>query len=621
MASERAGEMHGPENYPRLGELGVVGDGRSLAVVGADGGIEWFCPLRFDGPPLVWPLLDRARGGRLRIAPIGAHESRMRYLEETALLELRWRSGEGEAIATLGMDWSAPGRQRLLWEVRGIRGSMPLRLDFVPRPDFGRAAIEPCAAPGLLALRVAAQRITLQSPCALERRGEGWQGAIEVRAGETAAFCLGAEHDSEPAASPLSEGAVAAALEASARRWREWCGGIAYAGAHRAAVVRSAITLKLLIHEPSGAVVAAATTSLPEVIGGERNWDYRFAWFRDGGMTLDALYALGRRREARRWARWMQDTIERHGTPLRPFYAIDGGHACREAEFPELAGYRDSRPVRSGNSATGQHQLDVYGEVMNCVFICDAMDDAPRRKHWPHLRMVADFIAQNWRDPDAGIWEARDRPRHYVHSKVMAWAGLQRALWLQRRHPALEGDSVLWREEAAALRRQIMDRGRSRDGRYFVRAYGDDRTDASLLLLARAGFVDPDSPLFRATVDAVRRELTIPGSGGLLRRYRGPDGLEGTEGAFVICGFWMVRALVLTGQRADAVRLFERLLSLAGKLGLYAEEADPGSGAQLGNFPQAFSHVGLIHAALLLANRDPEQPGGTAESDRLLRLP
>jgi hypothetical protein len=595
--------MPGISDYPAIASLAAIGDGRSMALVGPDGNIEWFCPQRFDATPLVWPLLDRQRGGRLQLSSLGANVQ-MRYLDNTAALGFEVHSESGRTRVTLCMEWPGPGSQQcLLWQVEGVTGHCEFALLFEPRPDFESVAGQAKLSAEGLIYCYQRQQLLLQTDCPLYPEGDGWIGKLSVAAGERAVVCLSVslEHGASPLPLPLES--VPARIEATLDAWRDWCAALKCPAAYRGAVVRSAIVLKLLIYAPSGAVVAAGTTSLPEHLGGERNWDYRYTWFRDAGMTLGALFGLGCRDEAHHWAQWMQQTIEQHGTPLAVLYGVRGDAPPPERCIDGVDGYRGSRPVRVGNAADGQFQLDIYGELLECVCICDSMADDAMRSHWPHMRAAADFIAARWQEPDQSIWEMRSAPRHYLHSKVMAWAGLQRALWLMRRH-GLEGDEDNWVRQAEALRQTVLRRGISADGSHFIRAFDDERLDASLLLLARVGFIEGKDARFVNTVDAIREQLSE--DGGALRRYPAEiqDGLEGKEGAFFICSFWLVEALVQTGRCKEAAELYEQLLARKGDHGLFAEEFDPRSGEHLGNVPQAFSHVGLVNAALSLGGID-----------------
>jgi GH15 family glucan-1,4-alpha-glucosidase len=595
------------QQYPAIGSLAVIGDGRSLALLGADATVEWFCPGRFDNPPLLWRLLDSKKGGYLRVAPAEPQSTALRYLGETAVLEYEWTTSTGTARAQICMEWPAPeSGQRLLWLITGVTGATEIAVDFFAQPDFGRkpTAFHPQAE--LVRIEAGAHQLNFQAGCPLSIANDHLCGCANVQAGETLAFSLTVATEPDMNASAVALSSIAQRVEKTRTQWHSWAANIDWQDEYRDAVIRSAIALKLLIYEPTGAVVAAGTTSLPEDIGGVRNWDYRFTWFRDAGLTLGALFSLGCEREAHRWAEWMQNITMAHGTPLRVLYTVDGELPPTEALVTNIGGYRNSLPVRTGNAADAQFQLDIYGELLECVFICDTMDSDIMTKHWEHLRQAADFIAANWQQPDHGIWEVRSQPRHFVHSKVAAWAGLQRALWLQRRH-GLEGDSQRWQREARAIREEVLRHGISADGHRFARAYDDDGLDASLLLLARYGFVDGVDPLFQNTVNAIRAELAADAKDeGLLRRYSdGGDGLPGQEGAFIICSFWLVEALAIGHRQQEARALFEHLLSFQGRLGLYTEEIDPNTGDQLGNLPQAFSHIGLINAALRLTGRAP----------------
>ncbi len=589
------------QGYPPIESLAAIGDGRSLALLAPDGTLEWFCPARFDHPPLFWSLLDRQNGGRLCIAANKPTSSSLCYWPETAVLEYEWTTSTGTARAHVCMQWPGPDdQQRLLWLVTGLAGSTEICLDFLLRPDFGyeTAAFERDL--DTVRFCVGRHRACFQTMGAVEPSSDAIRGKSTVKAGETLAFCLTIATEPDHKADTIALSSVAQRIKDTAAAWQAWTAAIEWSGPYREAVVRSAITLKLLIYEPTGAVVAAATAGLPEAIGASRNWDYRFTWFRDAGLVLDALYSLGCEREAHCWAEWMQSTIMRHGTPLQVFYTVDGEAPPSEEILPDIEGYRQSAPVRIGNAANDQFQLDIYGELLECVFICDSMNDDVMRRHWDHLRQAADFIAAHWREPDHGIWELRSEPQHFVHSKAAAWAGLQRALWLQSRHK-LDCDSDIWRKEAAAIKNEVMQCGVNKARTRFMRAYDDPGLDASLLLLARFGLVEGTASCFQNTVDAIQRELVVGGpNSGLLRRYDDDDGLSGEEGAFTICSFWLVDALARCGRTEEAEATFQRLLSQQGSCGLYAEEIDPATGAQLGNTPQAFSHVGLIGAAIAL---------------------
>lgn len=604
--------------YPPLGSLGVIGDGRSLALLDDQGGIQWYCPLRFDADPVLWPLLDHHRGGQLRIGPAGPAASKVTYIEDTAVLRYEWTGTNGKADLTVGFQWSHEppkedvppdgdtAEQDLLWLVEGHDGEVELEVIVALSPHFGTdpQVLRPIA--GGAAIETHGTRLTFAGPGPLRIAVPGYRHTLKVRAGERLAFRLHAGAD--PGDAAADPAAVAAALEATVASWRAWVTTIDYMGPYREQVVRSAITLKLLIYEPSGAVVAAGTTSLPEDVGGVRNWDYRYTWLRDASLTLNALYQLGCRREAHRFAQWICTHTGRHGLPLRVLYGVGGETDFPEADLDELDGYRGSRPVRVGNGAEYQLQLDSYGELLDCISICEVFGDDVMREEWPHFRSLVEFVADHWREPDSGIWEVRDEPRHFVHSKAMAWVALDRGCQLVEAYD-VPGDLDRWRVEADQLRQEILADG-VRDGR-FTRAYGDDQLDASLLMLPIVGFVDGEDPAMSRTIDAITAGLSPRPPSPLLYRYRldAGDGLPGQEGAFTICSFWLVEALTLAGRHDDAHRTFTAMTDYASPLGIYAEEIDPETGDQLGNIPQAFTHIGLINAALRLG-------GTTAKSNR-----
>lgn len=527
----------------------------------------------------------------------------MRYVDGTAVVEFHWRTDSGEVRARVFMPWGGDGNA-INWVFQGTAGTAHLEVDCDLREGFDETAL-PRRVTNSEILVGSEDSISLQS----SSRFGGSEDAptLEIAEGEVVTLRLttkdrGSTTPFSGDGHPLSETVAA---------WKKWTKeAVAYDGAYRDAVVRSAITLKLLIYEPSGAIVAAATTSLPEDVGGVRNWDYRYTWLRDASFTVNALYQLGCTREARRYGEWMCRTTARHGLPLRVFYGVEAETEFEERDIDLAEGYLGSRPVRVGNGAEEQLQLDSYGELLDCVSICHLMGDEVIKSDWWHFRSLVDFVADHWRDPDSGIWEVRDDPRHFTQSKAMAWVALDRGLRLAR-DLELDADLDRWQQEAEELRSDVLTEGIIEKHNCFGRAYGEDVADASLLTLPLVGFVGGDDPRILNTLDVVREALTPQDSPyeGLLYRYRADagDGLPGDEGAFTICSFWLVQALCAAGQTEEARRVFEGVLSLQGDLGLFAEELDPASGAQLGNFPQAFSHIGLINAAVALRDAD-ERP-------------
>jgi GH15 family glucan-1,4-alpha-glucosidase len=399
----------------------------------------------------------------------------------------------------------------------------------------------------------------------------------------------------EPLVFP-SRGDVERRIEATAAFWRDWSARLTYRGRWRDAVVRSALALKLLVFAPSGAIAAAPTTSLPEAIGGERNWDYRFSWIRDSAFTLESLLQLGCHTEARAFFWWFMHATRRTLPRLHALYRLDGASDMPERTLP-LAGYRDSRPVRIGNGAADQLQLDTYGELVDAAYQYAHRGHALGRDTARDIARVADFVCSKWREPDSGIWEVRAAPRHYTQSKAMCWIALDRARRLVERGDIPGRGAARWAGEAAVIRRYIEERCWSEAQQSYVWYAGADGLDASLLLLAIGRYDAPDAPRIRMTIEAVRRQLA---TGVLLHRYAGDDGLARGEGAFVCCSFWLAEALAISGGRPDAERLMDDLVALANDVGLYAEEIEPASGAFLGNFPQGLVHLALISAAIAL---------------------
>jgi hypothetical protein len=615
------------DGFPDIGALAPLGDGRSLVLVGPDAGVEFWCPMRFDAPALVFPLLDRHAGGRLRFGPVEATGAplpcRRRYAPDSAVVEVEWEGHWGAARMRMALTWPPPEQgQELLWLLEGVDGAVEVQAVLSPRPAFGAQSPQSTVDRHLASVTAVDLSLLLAtSGIALQPVEGGAVGREVLHAGQrwAARLRIGADTPSTCGADPDE---VAADIDATDAAWRNWAAGLSYTGPRPDAVVRSAMTLKQLIYTDSGAVTAAATLALPEQVGGVRNWDYRYTWLRDASFTLNALYQLNCREEANAYARWLCRTTAAAGLPLRVLYRIDGGTDIPESTLDHLTGYRDSRPVRVGNAAETQLQLDSYGELLDCLTICEVFDDQVMRTEWPHFRRLVDFTAEHWAEPDSGIWEVRSHPRHFVHSKALAWTALDRGCRLIEAYD-LPGDYRRWQQAADACKAQVYERGVV-DG-HFVRAYDDPTLDASLLMLPLVGFVPGDHPVMLATLDTLREQLSPPGAvhPGLLWRYAlshpdsSGDGLPGTEGAFAIASFWLVEALALAGRQDEATALFTELVDLGGDLGTFAEEIDPTTGGQLGNTPQAFTHIGLINAALRLAGasakgarRPPAEPDG-----------
>jgi GH15 family glucan-1,4-alpha-glucosidase len=587
-------------DLPDIGDYGLIGDGRTAALCSSTGSIDWLCLPRFDSEPVFGRLVGGPQAGSFAIHIDGVKGTARRYRERSAVLETTWTTVSSEVRLTDGMvlDVSSALMPQLVLvrrlEARGAPVTAHVRFD--PRRGL------PGAPP-----RISRREGTLLCVWGSLVVGLRTEPELSVVPGEETAFVL------DPA-SPvtfvvtlahreplvlLSGDGARRGLEATDRWWREWSGGVQYEGPFERSVLRSLITLRLLTYTPSGAPVAAPTTSLPESIGGSANWDYRFSWPRDASIGLSAFLDVGKSQEAHSFMHWLLHASRLTRPRLAVLYSLDGRPEPGERELLDVPGYRGSRPVRVGNAASKQHQLDVYGWILDSterlVRSNEPLHAELRRALWG----LADFVAGNWRRPDAGIWEVRGEPKQYVHSKLMGWLALDRALRMAASHRARGSRSRRWTSEREALAEEIRSRGFDGRRRSYVRSYETDHADASLLLLPAIGFEAPGSPRLMGTVARIRQEL---GAGGpLLYRYRPQqDGDGHSEGAFLPCSFWLVDALARLGHPDEAGELLDGLCHRSTDLGLFAEEMDPSTGAHLGNFPQALTHSALLQAALAL---------------------
>ena len=592
------------ERYAPLRDYALIGDGRTAALIARDGAIDWWCVPNLDSPSVFGALLDADRGGRFTLHPETAATVQRRYVPDTNVLETTFTTATGRVRVTDAMTLPGAGLEpfrELARRVEGLDGHVPMRWRVEPRFGYGLA---PTRVEARVPFPVASSGGTAVAVCGwdagrIECDATGVGGRFAAHAGARTTLVPSAAHG-EPLVFPARDD-VERRLEATVAFWRGWAAGLRYTGPWRAAVVRSALALKLLVFAPSGAIAAAPTTSLPERIGGERNWDYRFSWIRDSSFTLESLLQLGCEGEARAFFWWFMHATQRTLPRLNVFYRLDGDTRAPEVVLP-LEGYRGSRPVRIGNGAAEQVQLDTYGELVDAVYQYVQKGHRLRHDTGRDVARIADFVCAHWREPDAGIWEVRAEPRHHTQSKAMCWVALDRAMALARagQVPARRLDR--WAREAAEIRRFLDTRCWSAAQQSYVGYAGVEHLDASLLLLAIMRYEEPDSPRMRTTIDAVRRELAV---GPLLRRYTGDDGLIGGEGAFTCCSFWLVEALGITDRRRDAERLMAELLALGNDVGLYAEEVEPRTGAFLGNFPQGLVHLALISAAIAMHGADP----------------
>jgi GH15 family glucan-1,4-alpha-glucosidase len=585
--------------YAPLRDYAAIGDGRTAALVASDGSIDWLCLPDLDSPSVFAAVLDAERGGSFRLAPAGKFTTERRYVPETNVLETTFVAQEGVVRLTDAMllpgNGLAPARE-LARRVEGLSGRVPMRWRVEPRfaygsraPRLGRRGVTPVATDGR-------QAVALSSWAAGEPSldASSISGDFIARQGEAALLVLSAAHQ-EPLVLPRRAD-VESRLEATVAFWRDWAAGRAYAGPWREAVIRSALALKLLIHAPSGAIAAAPTASLPEQIGGERNWDYRFCWVRDSAFTLEALMQLGCPSETDAFFWWLLHASQLTHPRLRVLYRLDGGARAPETELT-LSGYCDSQPVRVGNAAVDQRQLDVYGDLLQTAWLYGRAAKGLDRETGRRLAETADLVCEVWRQPDCGIWEVRSEPRHFTHSKMMCWVALDRAMrmadvgWLPRSHAAR------WGAEAGRIRDFVEAHCWSDELDAYVRSADSRELDASVLLGALMDYPGAHDPQMTATIDALRREL---GRGSLLYRYSGEDGLRGGEGTFLCCSFFLVDALARAGRVDEAVETMEELVGLANDVGLYAEQVDSETGAFLGNMPQGLVHLSLINAAVSL---------------------
>ncbi|MFF6823596.1 glycoside hydrolase family 15 protein [Streptomyces longwoodensis] len=587
--------------HPRIEDYALIGDEQTAALVGPDGSVDWLCLPRFDSGACFARLLGDEDNGHWRIAPKGVRGpcTRRAYRPDTLVLDTEWETDEGTVRVTDLMPQRdvAPDLVRIVEGVRGrvtVRSTLRLRFDYgavVPwmrRADGHRVAI---AGPDAVWLRT-------EPPVRTWGEDFGTHSEFTVAEGERVAFVLTwhpSHHPRPPLVDPFE------VLRTSVADWRAWAARCTYDGPYRDAVVRSLITLKALTYRPTGGIVAAATTSLPEQLGGVRNWDYRFCWLRDSTLTLGALLAAGYHEEAEAWRNWLLRAVAGDPADLQIMYGLAGERRLPETELPWLSGFAGSAPVRVGNAAVEQLQLDVYGEVMDSLSLGRKAGLSPRPHVWSLQCVLMRWLDENWRQPDEGLWEVRGGRRPFVHSKVMVWVAADRAVRALEEHPELRGDLGRWRALRDEVHREVCEKGYDPERNTFTQSYGSRDLDASLLLIPRVGFLPADDPRVVGTVDAIRDEL---GHGGLVRRYTTDgatvDGLPGDEGAFLVCSFWLADALHMTGRTEEARELFERLAGLANDVGLLSEEYDPVAGRHLGNFPQAFSHIGLVNTALTL---------------------
>jgi len=617
------------ERYLPIGEHGLIGDLQTAALVSTDGIVDWFCAPRFDSPSIFASLLDADRGGYFRIGPAqDDYVSRQLYLPNTAILITRFMTpdGVGEVIDFMPVaEGPATDRHLLVRLVRVVRGTMSFVAEVRPRFDYGRQEHEVTITGNGAVFKSPDHALTLNSVARrddspargaadIERDGNDLRVMATLNAGEVGGVVLDTAGGSPR---PVQPEEIVGLLEDTMRYWRRWLNRSTYTGRWREAVTRSAMTLKLMTYAPTGALVAAPTAGLPEQVGGERNWDYRFTWVRDASFSVHALLGLGYTEEAEAFVAWLGARVREQAGgesgPLKIMYRVDGSSDLVEETLDHFEGYRGSRPVRIGNGAADQLQLDIYGEAMDSIYLADKNGLQIPHQGWEALTRVLDWLCKEWDRPDEGVWETRGGRQNFTYGRLMSWVAFDRAIRLAETH-GRPADTERWTQERDRIYAQIMSNGWSEKRHAFVQHYDTDVLDASLLLMPLMNFVAPRDPQWLSTLEAMDEELV---SDSLVYRYdpeASPDGLLGSEGTFSICTFWYVDALARSGRLEDAVMTFEKMMTYSNHLGLFSEEIGP-TGEQLGNFPQAFSHLSLINAAV---NMDYQLDHGAGWVDPVL---
>ena len=600
--------------YPAIEDHGIIGNLRTAALVATDGAIDWFCLPRFDSPSIFGALLDHKKGGRFSLAPQGEFSRQQHYWPSTNVLISRFRSADGAAEITDFMpmgDAKERDRCPLVRLVTAVRGKVPFRMECQPEFNYGRDSHQIELTRKAAIFRSDSLQIALSSTAKLSQDRRGVSAEFTLNEGESQAFLLQIVDSGCASAPEFSVAEAQALLAETVEHWLRWISKCNYSGRWQEMVHRSALALELLVYEPTGAIVAAPTTSLPERIGGERNWDYRCSWIRDSAFTLYGLMRVGLSDEADRFMAWLESlcarAVESSGS-LQTVYGIDGREALTEETLDHWEGYRGSGPVRIGNAAYQQFQMDIFGELMDAVYLYNKYATPISYDLWRHLRWMADYVCDNWQKRDSGIWEVRSGPQHFVYSKMMCWVALDRALRLaiKRSFPA---DLHRWTTTRNRIYEQVLSKGWDPKLRSFVQYYGAKTLDAACLAMPLVLFMSPSDPKMTQTLDALCRPVAQGGllSDGTVYRYNSDeteDGLRGGEGTFNMCAFWLIEALTRAG-KTDPARLrqaqlmFQKMLGQANHLGLYSEEAGV-RGESLGNFPQGFAHLSFISAAFNL---------------------
>ncbi len=594
-------------SYRGIGEYGLIGNMRSAALVSKDGSIDWYCLPRFDSPSVFAAILDDEQGGRFSIRPAAGFRSEQKYIPGTNVLQTIFNTNNGTASLTDFMPcYKTHGGKFTQYDelhrlVQCTKGHIEFEVEFEPRLDYARDRTRLRASRHGVAVEGSTGKLALSTSHRLRSDGKKSRANLRLREGDSAQFVLrwGSDRPRPPRVYRPQ-----AKLQHTETFWRGKAESCRFKGKGPQAVVRSYLALHLMMYSPTGAIVAAPTTSLPERIGGERNWDYRFAWLRDASLTMDALLRLGHKDEGLGFFNWLVGICGKCGPKAQILYNVEFGNPPDEQTLDHLKGYRDSKPVRIGNAAYRQLQLDVFGEVLDAAYTFHEVGGYISRRTWKLLEGFVDAAAEHWQRPDNGIWEVRGGPYHFVHSKLMCWVAVDRGARLAEQLGYVRKERVKsWREAASDIREDILRRGWNDEKQSFTQHYDTAALDASSLLMPLYGFLPVSDERVRSTIEHTVEELS---SNGLLRRYKTEetdDGLTGSEGAFLWCSFWLVRNLIRMGRVGEAKALYDRLLGYSNHLGLLAEMVDPESGELLGNFPQALTHLAVIIAGLELAEQ------------------
>jgi len=592
-------------DYKPIEDYGVIGDLHTVALVGKDGSIDWCCLPQFDSPSIFAAILDKNQGGFFQIAPVKSTVQKQMYFPETCILLTRFMDSDGVSEV---VDFMIPDSEgvpehphQIVRRARGVRGEMKFKIDCFPAFNYARTRHDLTIHKQGAIFEAEDCVLGLTSPIELNGRRRGVSAHFSLRPGQEITFLL-RQTDSHSSQKPLEPNFdVEQAFQKTTQYWQQWLAACRYQGRWREMVQRSALTLKLLTFAPTGAIVAAPTTSLPELIGGGRNWDYRYTWIRDAAFTVYGFIRLGLLQEAEKFMKWLDNRTHEEETDgsLQIMYSVDGRHELEEKELAHLEGYKGSRPVRIGNAAHNQLQLDIYGELMDSVYLSNKYVGPISFDTWTHLCSHLGYVCENWQRPDEGIWEVRGGRHHFVYSKLMCWVALDRGLRLALKR-SLPADRPRWLATRDAIYEQIMTKGWNAKKKSFVQHYDTSALDASNLIMPLILFIGPKDPRMQDTLEATMRTLV---SDSLVHRYEigqgAEDGFTSQEGTFSMCTFWLVEALTRAGRIEEARLIFEKMHSYANHLGLYSEQIGP-SGEALGNFPQAFTHLSLISAAFNL---------------------